>query len=46
VIPTLPEIADRFGLAALVVPLILAGVLTALVLLVPSVIGWFEDRNS
>jgi len=46
VIPSLPEILGRFGVSAALVPLALAAVLTALVLVAPSISHWFEDRDS
>jgi 2-hydroxychromene-2-carboxylate isomerase len=45
-IPTLTELAQKFGVNTTFVPVALAGVLTALVLLVPSIAQWFDDRKS
>jgi len=46
VIPSLPEILDRFGVSAVLIPFALAALLTAVALLAPSMARWFEDRNS
>jgi len=45
VIPDLTAIAKRFGVNPAFAPLVLAALLTALVLFVPSVARWFEDPN-
>jgi len=46
VIPSLPEILDRFGVSAALVPFALAALLAAVVLWAPSMARWFEDRDS
>ena len=45
-IPTLTELAQQFAASAAFVPIGLATALTAIVLLVPSIAQWFDDRNS
>jgi hypothetical protein len=45
VIPALTEVAETLGVNATLVALVFAGLITSLVLLAQSVIGWFEDRN-
>jgi hypothetical protein len=45
-IPTLTELAHKLGASAAFVPVVLAGVLTAVLLLVPSIVQWFDDRKS
>jgi hypothetical protein len=45
VIPNLAELAEKLGLAGLLVSLVLAALLTALVFLAPSVAQWFDERN-
>ncbi len=45
-IPSLPELAQRFGVTAALVPVALAAVLTAIVLVLPSILRWFDDRKS
>ena len=45
-IPTLTELAHKLGVSAAFVPVALAGVLTGIVLLVPSIAQWFDDRKS
>jgi hypothetical protein len=45
-IPTLAELAQKFGRSAVFVPVALAGLLTAIVLLVPSITQWLDDRKS
>jgi hypothetical protein len=45
-IPSLSEILGRFGIGAAFVPLALAAVLTAVVLVAPTITRWFEDRDS
>jgi hypothetical protein len=44
-IPTLTELAQKFGGSAAFVPVALAGLLTAIVLLVPSITQWFDDQS-
>lgn len=41
----LAAIAERLGVSPAFAPLVLAGVLTALVLFFQSIVGWFDDRN-
>ena len=43
--PNLAELAEKLGLASVLVPLVLAALFTALVFLVPSVAQWFDERN-
>jgi hypothetical protein len=45
VIPNLAELAEKLGLAGVLIPLVLAALLTGLVFLVPSVAQWFDERN-
>ena len=45
-IPTLTELAQKFGASSTFVTVALAAVLTALVLLAPSIAQWFDDRKS
>jgi hypothetical protein len=45
VIPNLAELAEKLGLAGVLVPLVLASLLTGLVFLVPSVAQWFDERK-
>jgi hypothetical protein len=45
VIPSLPEVVRRLGIHAVLVPLLVAGVFTAIVLLVQSISQWLDDRN-
>jgi len=45
VIPTLPQLVERFGAHAVFLPLVVAGLFTGLVLLVQSISHWFDDRN-
>ena len=44
-IPNLAEIAERFGVNVVMVPLVLAALLTGAMLFAQSVARWFEDRN-
>lgn len=44
-IPNLSELAEKPGLAGVLVPLVLAALLTGLVFLVPSIAQWFDERN-
>lgn len=44
-IPTLPELLERMGFHAVLLPLVLAALLTGMVLLVQSISEWFDDRN-
>ena len=44
-IPNLTELAEELGLAAVLVPLVLAALLTGLVFLAQSVAQWFDERN-
>jgi hypothetical protein len=45
VIPNLTELAEKLDLAGVLVPLVLAALLTGLVFLAPSVAQWFDERN-
>jgi hypothetical protein len=45
VIPSLVEILERLGVARELVAAVFAALLTALVLLAPSVVRWFDKRN-
>jgi hypothetical protein len=45
VIPNLAELGEKLGLAGVLIPLVLAALLTVLVFLVPSVAQWFDERN-
>jgi hypothetical protein len=45
-IPNLKELAQESGLSAALVPLALAAVLTVIVLVLPSIVRWFDDRKS
>ncbi len=45
-IPTLTELAQKLGASNTFVTVALAGVLTAVVLLVPSIAQWFDDQKS
>jgi hypothetical protein len=45
VIPNFGRTREKLGLAGLLVPLVLAALLTGLVFLVPSVAHWFDERN-
>ncbi len=45
-IPSLTTLAERLGVSVAFIPLALAAVLTATVLLVQSIAEWFEDWNS
>jgi hypothetical protein len=45
VIPNLAELAEKLGLAGVLVPLVLAALLTGLVFLASSVAQWFDERN-
>jgi hypothetical protein len=45
-IPTVTELAQKLGGSAAFVPVALAALLTAMVLLVPSITQWFDDRKS
>jgi hypothetical protein len=45
VIPGLVEILERLGLARELISAVFAALLTALVLLAPSVVRWFDKRN-
>ena len=44
-IPNLAEFAEKLGLAGVLVPLVLAALLTGLVFFVPSVAQWFDERK-
>ena len=44
-IPNLAELAQKLGLAGVLVPIVLAALLTGPVFLVPSVPQWFDERN-
>ena len=44
-IPALTEVAETLGVNATPAALVIAALITSLVLLAQSVIGWFEDRN-
>ena len=44
-IPSLPEVVERLGINGVLVPLQVADVFTAIVLLVQSISQWFGDRN-
>ena len=44
-IPNLAELAEKLGLVGVLVPLVLAALLTALVFLAPTVAQWFDERN-
>jgi hypothetical protein len=45
VIPNLQELAERIGVNLVLVPLVVAGAFTAVVLLAKSISQWFDDRN-
>jgi hypothetical protein len=45
VIPSLVEILERLGVARELTAAVFAALLTALVLLAPSVARWFDKRN-
>jgi len=45
-IPDLTELAQELGLGPALVPVALAAVLTAIVLVLPSIVRWFDDRKS
>jgi hypothetical protein len=45
-IPNLTEFAQKLSLSAALVPVALAAVLTAIVLVLPSIVRWFDDRKS
>lgn len=45
-IPNLQEIARQLGVSASLFALVVAGVLTALVLMTQSIARWFDDRDS
>jgi len=45
-IPNLTELAHDLGLSATLVPVVLAAVLTAIVLVLPSIVRWINDRKS
>jgi hypothetical protein len=45
-IPSLTELAQRFGVSAALLSVALAAVLTAIVLVLPSILRWFDDRES
>jgi hypothetical protein len=45
VIPNLAELAEKLGLAAVLVPVVLAALLPGLVFLAPSVAKWFDEPN-
>jgi hypothetical protein len=45
-IPTLTESAQDSGASGAFLPVALAGALTAIVNLVPSIVQWFDDRKS
>jgi hypothetical protein len=45
-IPSLPELAQKFGVRAALLPVALAAVLTAIVFALPSIMRWFDDRKS
>jgi len=45
-IPNLTELAQELGLSAALVPVALAVVLTTIVLVLPSIVRWFDDRKS
>ena len=45
-IPNLTGLAQEPGLSAALVPVALAAVLTAIVLVLPSIVRWFDDRKS
>ena len=44
-IPTLPQLVERFAAHLVLLPLVAAGLFTGLVLLVQSISQWFDDRN-
>ncbi|HKW35206.1 MAG TPA: hypothetical protein VJN92_19500 [Candidatus Acidoferrum sp.] len=44
-IPTLPELVDRLEVNPVIVPLMLAGLLTGMVLVFQSISQWFDERN-
>ncbi len=45
-IPNLTELGRELGLSAALVPVALAAVLTAIVLVLPSIVRWLDDRKS
>ncbi len=45
-IPNLTELAQELGLSAALVPVALAALLTTIVLVLPSIVRWFDDRRS
>jgi hypothetical protein len=45
-IPNLTDLAQMLGLNAALVPVALAAGLTAIALLLPSIVRWFDDRKS
>jgi hypothetical protein len=45
-IPNLTELGRELGLSAALVPVALAAVLTAIGLVLPSMVGWLDDRKS
>ncbi len=45
-IPNLAGLAQELGLSAALVPVALAAVLTAIVLVLPSIVRWLDDRKS
>ncbi|HWN98110.1 MAG TPA: hypothetical protein VNS63_02465 [Blastocatellia bacterium] len=44
-IPILASLAERWGMSAGYLPIVLAGLFTAFVLLVQSVAGWFVKQD-
>jgi hypothetical protein len=45
VIPTLTELAAKLGVNGAFLAPLFAALITGLVFLAQSVVGWFEDRN-
>jgi len=45
VIRALTEVAETLGVNSTLAALVIAALITSLVLLAQSVVGWFEDRN-